>query len=80
MSFESVMLSNHLILCCPHFLLPSTFPSISLFQRVSSLRLVAKVLELQFGNSPSNEYSELISFRIDSFDLFAVQGTLKSLL
>ena len=80
MSIESVMLSNHLILCCLLLLLPSIFPSISLFQWVGSLHQVAKVLGLSFSISPSNENSRLISFRIDWFDLLAIQGTLKSLL
>ena len=87
MSIESEMLSNHLILC-PHPLLsPSPFAfSLSQhqghFQWVSSFPLsqVAKVLELQFQHYPSNEYSGLISFKIEWFDLLAVQGTLKSLL
>ena len=74
MSIESVMLSNHLILCHPLLLLPSIFASI----RVSSLHRVAKYWS--FSISPSNEYSGLISFRIGWFDLLAVQGTLKSLL
>ena len=73
-SIELVILSNHLILCRP-LLLPSIFPSIKVFfQRVSSSHQVAKVLELQHIN-PSNEYSGLISFRIDGLDLLAVQGT-----
>ena len=80
LSIELMMSSNHLILCCPLFLLPSIFPSFSLSQWVSSSHQVAKVLELQFSISPSNEYSGLISLRIDWFDLHAVQGTLKSLL
>ena len=79
MTIESIMLSNHLILCRP--LSPFAF-SLSqhqgLFQRVSSLHQVAKVLELQLQHPYSNEYSGLISFRIDWFDLHAVQGTLKS--
>ena len=80
LSTESVMPSNHLILCCP--LLPSILPSISLFQRVSSSHQVAKVLKLQLQHSisVSNEYSGLIFFRIYWFDLLALQGTLKSLL
>ena len=83
MSVESVMPSNHLILC--HRFLLSPFPfsfsqDQSLFQRVSSWHQVAKVLELQLSISPSNEYSGLISFRIDWFHLLGVQGTLKSLL
>ena len=74
------MPSNHLILCRPLLLLPSIFPSIRVFSRVSSLHLVAQGLELQLQHSPSNEYSGLISFRIDWFDLLAVQRILKSLL
>jgi len=81
MSIESVMPSNHLVLCCPLFLLPSIFPSIKgLFQWVSSSYQVAEVLSFSFSISPSNEYSGLISFRIDWLDLLSVQGTLKSLL
>ena len=78
MSIELVMPSNDLILCHP-LLLPSLFPSIRVsFKWVSSLHQVAKVLELQL--TPSNEYSGLISFRIDWLDLLVVQGTLESLL
>ena len=77
MSIALVMPSNHLILCCP-LLPPSIFPSIRVFSSVSSSYQVAKVLKSQYF-SPSNEYSELISFRIDWLDLLAVQGTLKSL-
>ena len=72
------MLSNHLILCCPLLLLPSIFPSIGAFSNESSLHV--RALELQLRISPSNEYSGLIFYRIDWFDLLAVQGTLKSLL
>ena len=79
MSIESVMLSNHLILCCLLLLLPSIFPSISVFSNESVLR-IRWPKYWSFSNSPSNEYSRLISFRIDWFDLLAVQGTLKSLL
>ena len=68
MSIELVMPSNHLILCCPLLLLPSQ----GLFQWVSSLHQVAKVLELHLPISPSNEHSGLISFRIDWFDLLAI--------
>ena len=75
---ESVMLSNHLILCCP-LLLPSIFPSIRVFSKVSSSNQVAKYWSLSFSISPCNEYSGLISFRMDWLDLLAVQGTLKSL-
>ena len=71
---------SHLILCSPLLLLPSVFPSIRVFfQWVGSLHQVVKVLELQLHISLSNEYSELISFRIDWFDHLALQGTLKSL-
>ena len=73
MSFESVMPSNYLIFCCPLLLLPSNFPSI----RVSSNE--SKYWSFSFSISASNEYSGLISFRIDWFDLLAVQGALKSL-
>ena len=76
----SVMPSNHLILCCPLLLL-SIFPSIRVFSKVSVLPTRwPKYWSFSFNISPSNEYSRLISFRIDWFDLFAVQGTLKSLL
>ena len=83
MSIESVMLSNHLILCHPLLLLPSIFPSIRVFY--SDLALCIrwpKYWSFSFSMSPSNEYSGLISFRIDSllFDLLAVQVTLESLL
>ena len=80
MSIELVMPSNHLFLCCPLLLLPSLSQDQSLFQFVSSLHQVAKILELSFSISPSNEYSGLISFNIDWLDLLAVQGTLRSLL
>ena len=81
MPIESVMPSNHLILCCPLFLLPSIFPSIRAFSNESALCIRRpKHWSLSFSNSPSNEYSGLISFRIDGFDLLTVQGTLKSLL
>ena len=80
-SIESVIPSNHLILCCPFLLLPSTFPSISVFSRESALHIRwPKYWSLSFHNSPSNEYSGWISLRIDWFDLLAVQETLKSLL
>ena len=79
MPIESVMPSNHLFLCCP--LLPSVFPSIRVFSSESILCIRwPKYLSFSFSISPSNEYSELIFFRIDWFDLLAVQGTLKSLL
>ena len=81
MSIESVMLSNHLILCCPLLLLPSIFPSIRVFSNESVLHIRwPKYWSFSFSNSSSNEYSGLISFRIDWFDLLAVQGILKSLL
>ena len=81
MSIKSVMPSNHLILCCPLLLPPSIFPSIRVFANESVLRIRwPKYWSFSFNNSPSNEYSGLISFRIDRFDLLAVQGTLKSLL
>ena len=78
-SFESVMPSNHLILCCPLLLLPSIFPSIRVFSNESVLHLRWPKY-WSFSINPSNEYSGLISFRMDWFDLLAVQGTLKSLL
>ena len=81
MSIESVMPSNHLILCHPLLLLPSVFPSIRIFSSESALRIRwPKYWSFSFSISPSNEYSVLISFRIDWFDLLAVQGTCKSLL
>ena len=81
MSIESVMLSNHLILCRPLLLPPSVFPSVRVFSNESTLRCSwPKYWSFSFSISPSNEYSELISFRIDWFDLLAVQGTLKNLL
>ena len=81
MSIESVILSNHLILCCPLLLMPSIFPSIRVFSNESVLRIRwPKYWSFSFSISPSNEYSGLISFRIDWLDLLAVQGTLKSLL
>ena len=81
MSIESVMPSNHLVLCCLFLLLPSIFPRIRVFS--SELALCIRwpqYCSFSFSISPSNEYSGLISFRIDSFDLLAVQRTLKSLL
>ena len=73
--------SNHLILCCPLLLLPSIFPSIRVFSNESVLRIRRpKYWSFSFNISPSNEYSGLISFRMNWFDLLAVQGTLKSLL
>ena len=81
MSIESMMPSNHLILCCPLLLLPSIFPSIRVFFNESALRIRwPKYWSFSFSISPSNEYSGLISFMIDRFDLLAIQGTLKSLL
>ena len=78
-STESVMPSNHLILCHPLLFLPSIFPSIRVFS--NKLVLCIRWPEYwRFSISPFNEHSRLISFRIDCFDLFAVQGTLKSLL
>ena len=80
MSIESVMPSNHLVLCCP-LLLPSIFPSIRVFFNESALWIRwPKYWSFSFSISASNEHSGLISFRIDWFDLLAVQGTLKSLL
>ena len=81
MSIELLMTSNHLILCRPLLLLPSTFPRTRVFSNESALlRRWPKYWSFSFNISPSNEYSGLISFRIDKFDLLAVQGTLKSLL
>ena len=79
MSIESVMPSNHLILCHPLLLLPLILTRIRVFSNELTLQ-VAKVLEFPLQLSPSNEYSGLISFRMDWFDFLAVQGTLKSLL
>ena len=78
MSIESVILSNHLILCCPLLFLPSIFPSIRVFSNELALR-IRWPKYWSFSISPSKEYSGLISFRIDWFDLLAVQGTFKSL-
>ena len=81
MSIESVMPSNHLILCHPLLLSPSVFPSIRVFSNESALRIRwPKYWSCSFNISPSNEHSGLISFRMDWLDLLAVQGTLKSLL
>ena len=78
---ESVIPSSHLILCCLLLLLPSILPSIRVFSRgTGCLHQVARVLELHFSVSPSNDYSGLISFRMDLFDLCAVPGILESLL
>ena len=77
MSIESVMPSNHLILCCPLLLLPSIFPSIRVFSNESVLHIRwPKYWRLSFSISSSNEYSGLISFRMDWLDLLAVQETL----
>ena len=82
MSIESVMPSNHLILSCPLLLLPSIFPSIRVFSNESVICIISwpKYWSFSFSISPSNEYSGLISFRMDWLDLLAAQGTLKSLL
>ena len=81
MSIESVMPSNHLILCHPLLLLPSIFPSIRVFSNESALRIrLPKYWSFSFSISPSNEYSGLISFTINWLDLLALQGTIKSLL
>ena len=81
MSIKLVMPSNHLILYCPLLLLPSIFPSVRVFSIESALRIRwPKYWSFIFSISPSNEYSGLISFRMDWFDLLAIQGTLKSLL
>ena len=80
MSIESVMPSNHLILCCPLLLLPSIFPSSRVFSNESALRIRwPKYWSFSFNISPSNEYLGLISFRMDWLDLLVVQGTLKCL-
>ena len=78
MSIELVMSSNHLILCCPLYLLPSIFPSKGSFSL--SQFFASGGQSFSFSISPSNEYSGLISFRMDWLDLLAVQGTIKSLL
>ena len=81
MSIESVMPSNHLILCCPLLLLPSIFPSIEVFSNELALPIKCpEYWNFSFSISPSNEYPGLITFRIDWFDLLAVQGTLNGLL
>ena len=81
MSIESVMPSNHLILCRPLLLLPSIFPNTRVFSNELVLRIRwPKYWSFSFSSSPSKEYSGLISFRMDWLDLLAVQGTLKSLL
>ena len=79
-SIQSVMPSNHLILCCP-ILLPSIFPSVRVFSNKSALHIRwPKYWSFSFNISPSNDYSGLISFRMGWLDFLAVQGTLKSLL
>ena len=81
MSIELVMPSNHLILCYSLLFMPSVFPSIRVFPNESALCIrCPKYWSFSFSISPSNDYSGLISFRMDWFDLLAVQGTLKSLL
>ena len=81
MSIESVIASNHLILCRPLLLLPSVFPSIKVFSNESALRIRwPKYWSFSFNISPSNEHPGLLSCRIDWLDLLAAQGTLKSLL
>ena len=81
MSIELVMPSNHLILCHPLLLLPSIFPRIQVFSNESALCIRwPKYWSFSFSISPSNEYSGLISFRMDRLDILAVQGTLRSLL
>ena len=81
MPIDLEMLSNHFIICCALLLLPSIFPSIRVFSNESAPHIRwPKYWSFSFSISPSNEYSGLISFRIDWFDLLVVQGTLKSLL
>ena len=81
MSIESAIPSNHFILCCPLLLPPSIFPSIRVFSKELALHIRwPKYWSFSFSISPSNERSGLISFRMDWFDLLAVQGTLRSLL
>ena len=81
MFFKSMMPSNHLILCHPLLLLPSILPSIRVFSNESALPIRwPKFWSFSFSISPSNDYSGLISFRIDWFDLLAIQRTLNSLL
>ena len=81
MSIEWVLLFNHLILCHPLLLLPSIFPSIKVYSSESALHIRRpKYWRFSFSISPSNDYSGLISFRVDWFDLLAVQGTFNSLL
>ncbi|CAI9155475.1 unnamed protein product [Rangifer tarandus platyrhynchus] len=79
MSIETVMPSNHLILCHPLLFLPSIFPNIRVFSNESAFRIRwPKYWSFSFSISPSNEHPGLISFRVDWFDLLVVQGTLKS--
>ena len=81
MSIESVMPSNHLILCCPLLLMPSISPNIRVFSNESALYIWwPKYWSFSLNISPSNEHPGLISFRVDWLEIFAVQGTLKSLL
>ena len=81
MSFESVMPPNHLVLCCPLIFLPSIFPNIRVFSNELALHIKwPKYWSFSFSISPSNEYSGMISFRMDWFDVLVVQGTLKGLL
>ena len=81
MSIESVMLPNHLILCCPLLLLPSSFPNIRVFSNKSVLHIRwPEYWSFSFNISPCNEYPGLITFRMDWLDFLAVQGTLQSLL
>ena len=81
LSIESVMPANHLILCLPLLLLPSTFFNIRVFSKESALRIRwPEYWRFSFSISPSSEYSAVISFRMDWLDLLAVQGTLKNLL
>ena len=81
MCIESVLPSNHLILCLPLLLLPSIFPSIRVFSNESAFHIRwPKYWSCSFSISPSNKHSRLISYRMDLLDLLAVQGTLKSLL
>ena len=81
MSIESVLLPNHLILCCPLLLLPSSFPNIRVFSNKSVLHIRwPEYWSFSFNISPCNEYPGLITFRMDWLDFLAVQGTLQSLL
>ena len=81
MSVESVMVCNYFILCCSLLVLTSIFPSVRVFSSESVLHIMwPKYWSINFSISPSNEYSGLISFRMDWFDLLTVQGTLKSFL